>query len=164
MKAITGNTYPVRAQIKALGGKWDSLSKAWLVPDDKEEQAKALVAKAVPQQQPLGDSNGQPTASGPCYTKLKNGAWGVRLPGTATVGQTISVVTKAGKTKSEVVEAVLWAGPDKLSGQPIALCSIKGGDPNVCKVCGHKATNKYGDVIYRSGECRDCFEERKMGY
>jgi len=44
--AISGNTYPVRAQLKALGGRWDPDQKAWMVPDDKVEQARQLVAGA----------------------------------------------------------------------------------------------------------------------
>lgn len=28
----TGNTYPIRAAIKSLGGKWDADRKAWIVP------------------------------------------------------------------------------------------------------------------------------------
>ena len=47
MKAIKGNTYPVKDQIKALGGKWDAKAKAWMVPDRKAEEAMALVASAT---------------------------------------------------------------------------------------------------------------------
>jgi len=43
---ITGNTYPVKDQLKALGGKWDPNSKGWLVPDDKADAAKALMTPA----------------------------------------------------------------------------------------------------------------------
>ena len=46
MTAISGNTYPVKDAIKALGGKWDSDKKAWMVPDDKAEAARKLVAGA----------------------------------------------------------------------------------------------------------------------
>ena len=46
MKLITGNTYPVRDAIKALGGRWDSASRGWMVPDDKAEAAAKLVAAA----------------------------------------------------------------------------------------------------------------------
>lgn len=46
--AITGNTYPVKDQIKALGGKWNADRKAWMVPDDKAAQAQALVSGAPP--------------------------------------------------------------------------------------------------------------------
>lgn len=28
----TGNTYPIRDKIKALGGTWDAAAKAWRVP------------------------------------------------------------------------------------------------------------------------------------
>ncbi len=42
--AITGNTYPVKDAIKALGGRWDAAAKAWLVPTDKAAAARNLVA------------------------------------------------------------------------------------------------------------------------
>jgi hypothetical protein len=47
MVAIKGNTYPVKDQLKALGGKWDAAGKAWMVPDEKAEQARALVPAAT---------------------------------------------------------------------------------------------------------------------
>ena len=31
-----------------------------------------------------------------------------------------------------------------------------------CQICGARATAR--SAIYRSGECRDCYEERKQGY
>ena len=43
---ISGNTYPVKDQLKALGGRWDAKHKAWMVPDDKVAEAQALVAGA----------------------------------------------------------------------------------------------------------------------
>lgn len=43
---ITGNTFPVKDQIKALGGKWDAYAKGWLVPADKADEARALVGGA----------------------------------------------------------------------------------------------------------------------
>lgn len=43
MTLITGNTYPVKDQLKALGGRWDSVAKGWKVPDDKAEEARKLV-------------------------------------------------------------------------------------------------------------------------
>lgn len=30
---ITGNTYPVKEQIKALGGRWDREARGWYVPE-----------------------------------------------------------------------------------------------------------------------------------
>jgi hypothetical protein len=46
MTSITGNTYPVKDKLKSLGGKWDAITKAWMVPDDKAEEARKLVADA----------------------------------------------------------------------------------------------------------------------
>jgi hypothetical protein len=41
---ITGNTFPVKDQIKAMGGRWDADAKGWRVPADKAEAARTLVA------------------------------------------------------------------------------------------------------------------------
>lgn len=46
MVAIMGNTYPVKDQIKALGGRWNPDQKVWMVPEDKAEAARALVVAA----------------------------------------------------------------------------------------------------------------------
>lgn len=43
---VTGNTYPVKDQIKALGGRWDAAAKGWRVPTDKAAEAQALVSGA----------------------------------------------------------------------------------------------------------------------
>jgi hypothetical protein len=44
--AIVGNTYPVRDQLRALGGHWNAAAKAWLVPAHCAAKAHALVASA----------------------------------------------------------------------------------------------------------------------
>lgn len=93
MVAVIGNTYPVREQLKAIGGRWNPEKKVWMVPDEKAEQARQIV----------------------------NGA--------------------------------------------------KSSDsyrPHKCKTCGIVQSLNYRGFpnvrIYRSGECQDCYEERKMGY
>lgn len=43
---ITGNTYPVRAELRALGGEWDKGAQGWRVPADKAAAARELVARA----------------------------------------------------------------------------------------------------------------------
>lgn len=45
---ITGNTYPVKEQIKALGGRWDPNAKGWRVPEGKAAAAQRLVSSAGP--------------------------------------------------------------------------------------------------------------------
>ncbi len=55
MTLITGNTYPVRLQIIALGGHWDKSKRGWLVPDHAAGAARALVARAATgYREPLG--------------------------------------------------------------------------------------------------------------
>lgn len=39
---ITGHTYPVRDQLKALGGRWDAAAKGWRVPAERASEARAL--------------------------------------------------------------------------------------------------------------------------
>lgn len=92
MVTITGNTYPVKDKLKALGAKWNPEAKGWDISDDLADKAREIVANAAK----------------------------------------------------------------------------KSYSPKICKVCGCK---EYRDPrgyvknkIYRSGECRDCYEERKMGY
>jgi len=41
--AIIGNTYPVKDEIKALGGRWDATRKCWMVPQERADEARTLV-------------------------------------------------------------------------------------------------------------------------
>jgi len=43
---ITGNTFPVKDAIKALGGRWDADAKGWRVPAARAAEAQKLVAGA----------------------------------------------------------------------------------------------------------------------
>ncbi len=46
MTAITGNTFPVRVELRDMGGQWNAGLKAWMVPDEKADLARALVGDA----------------------------------------------------------------------------------------------------------------------
>ena len=48
MQTITGNTYPVREQMRALGGTWNKAAQAWEIPDENADEARAIVAAAGP--------------------------------------------------------------------------------------------------------------------
>jgi hypothetical protein len=48
MTTITGNTYPHRAALKSLGGRWNAAQKQWEMPDDTAEEAQALVNRRRP--------------------------------------------------------------------------------------------------------------------
>lgn len=43
MTAITGNTYPIRRELRAMGGEWDAAKKAWYVPDERADEARSLL-------------------------------------------------------------------------------------------------------------------------
>ena len=60
MTAITGNTFPVRVELRNLGGTWDAGKKAWMVPDEKADLARALL--------PTG-RHGERAASRPRYER-----------------------------------------------------------------------------------------------
>lgn len=47
MIAVAGNTFPVKDQIKALGGRWNAADKCWMVPAHVAAQAQALVPVAA---------------------------------------------------------------------------------------------------------------------
>ena len=46
MQTITGNTYPHRARLKSLGGRWNAAQKCWQMPDSTAEEAQAIVDAA----------------------------------------------------------------------------------------------------------------------
>jgi hypothetical protein len=56
--AITGNTFPVKDEIKQLGGKWDANQKAWMVPLEKAAEAQKLVAGAPKSAPRCGNNSG----------------------------------------------------------------------------------------------------------
>jgi len=58
MTKITGNTYPVKDAIKALGGRWNPDQKCWAVPDDKAEAARKLVVDAPARASRKSSNNG----------------------------------------------------------------------------------------------------------
>ena len=45
--AIAGNTFPVKESLKAIGARWNGDAKAWMVPADKADEARKIVASAV---------------------------------------------------------------------------------------------------------------------
>lgn len=59
MVKITGNTYPVREGLKALGGRWNAAQKAWMVPDQRLNEARKLIAGT------RSNSTGTPASSMP---------------------------------------------------------------------------------------------------
>lgn len=65
---ITGNTYPVRAELKALGGTWNSTARGWEVPADRAADARAIMASAG------GARRSARGRTGSTYTRFSSGA------------------------------------------------------------------------------------------
>lgn len=70
--AISGNTYPVKDQLRAMGGKWDADRKAWMVPESSAERAQALVA---------GATKSAPRAAGSSRSGYGGSGYGSRCKG-----------------------------------------------------------------------------------
>jgi hypothetical protein len=45
--AVTGNTYPVKEKLKALGARWNGVDKVWMVDADKLDEAQRIVASGA---------------------------------------------------------------------------------------------------------------------
>src|SRR6185503_1823109 len=41
---VEGNTYPVKEKLKALGARWNSASRCWMVPAERADEARTLVS------------------------------------------------------------------------------------------------------------------------
>ncbi len=73
------------------------------------------------------------------YQKLKSGEWGIRVQGTAKAGDSVSVRTKAGVVKAEIVKAVVW------SGDGVTLCAVEPRErSNGRSTTERKYMRKYG--------------------
>lgn len=83
------------------------------------------------------------------YTKLRSGNWGVRSTSALYPGQTVTVTTKAGASKTERVERVIW------SGSGVWLAAIQRSQRRVpygkieCDECGDYVTR--GSVCWETG-------------
>lgn len=71
---ITGNTYPVKDQIKALGGRWNRAAQGWDVPADTADQARAIVDAAGPAVEYRGKRRSSKPSHGSRYTRFSSGS------------------------------------------------------------------------------------------
>lgn len=69
---ITGNTYPVRVELRELGGIWNKTAQGWEVPAGRADEARALVLGAGA---PVARSYGRRSSRryGSSYTRFSGG-------------------------------------------------------------------------------------------
>lgn len=104
---LVGDTYSIRADIKAAGFKWDSANRAWWTADAMKSEQFLIDLRR-------GDVT--PELPSPTYARLPDDSWGVRVPAeiggnaedlAAIRGTTITVRTRAGGTKQETIGEVV---------------------------------------------------------
>lgn len=47
MRALQGNTYPIKEQIRNAGGRWNANEKIWYVPENVFDKLKSLLEVQV---------------------------------------------------------------------------------------------------------------------
>jgi len=87
------------------------------------------------------------------YAKLRDGSWGLRVPGRPSAGSTVEVETKSGKVKVETVGRVLWTGNDKYNG---------GGQMSLCSIAVSRASDYRDDDggCHTDGNCSSMCDPR----
>jgi hypothetical protein len=175
MIEITGNTYPVREHLRALGGKWNPARKCWMVPETQAEQAKELVS---------GGASSAPSASSavaraprdgedsvvyaravyrgrPCYVAGRRaGDWETRAV-TTRDGAKMLLYSRDGSSQwwapePEVsIEKVYTGRPKTIAGLRRFAEQIRangGTHPDACSYCGQlDCPAAYG----RGGLCQE---------
>ena len=106
-------------------------------------------------------------------TKLRDGSWGARVPGTAREGESILIRTRAGKEWEATISSVIWTGPDR-DGGTVTLCSTTDGERERCRPRspqrGGSGRSRRGtwtgcpcgsvEEYERSGDCQSCRHDR----
>ena len=71
---ITGHTYPVRQQMRDLGGVWNKAAQGWDIPAARADEARALVAGAgAPSRRGRFAARPPRRAYGSSYTRFAGG-------------------------------------------------------------------------------------------
>lgn len=82
------------------------------------------------------------------YSKLKNGTWGARVRAPVKAGDVVTLQTRAGEAKEEIVQSVLWTGPDKFSASTVCLVSLKSSEERERALRSRNRGGRY--------ECSEC--------
>jgi hypothetical protein len=121
MVAITGNTFPVKEALKAMGGRWDGAAKAWMVPAGRAEDARALVpAERSRAAKSVGEMDGLLKLFEKTKGKLKRPAIVIGIPGTDNKSVRLSIAGPKAKvpgsltlTSGEATGVNEWGGKSR---------------------------------------------------
>ncbi len=81
--------------------------------------------------------------------KLKSGAWGARVRGTASVGDIVTITTAAGKSWRAKITRIAW------TGDGITLAETASMDRAPSASAAPRSTSRYGGRS-DSGSCQAC--------
>lgn len=135
---IRGNTYPIRDQLKALGGRWNADDKVWEVPASTSANALALV-KAQPPKQAA-----PPIGSG--WLPVKGNTYAVK-----------DVLKAQYNARWDGASKAWLVAPDKLAAAQAIVEALKGTSAPTkrCWECGCEFT--FAQAKRNDGDWRDSY-------
>jgi len=86
MTILTGNTYPVKDALKAIGARWNADQKAWAISAAKADEARKIIAG--------GSTSNSTSASPKAYKPTTCRVCGQKQQTEGRYGQYISAGTK----------------------------------------------------------------------
>lgn len=134
---IRGNTYPIRDQLKALGGRWNADDKVWEVPASNSAEALAL-AKSQPLKQPAHDVRDWLPVKGNTYAAK-------------------DVLKAQFNARWDGVNKAWLVHPDKLAAAQAIVDALKGTSSPTkrCWECGKEFT--FAQAKRNGGDWRDSY-------
>lgn len=81
-------------------------------------------------------------------TKLRNGSWGAKTSADVSVGDIVTISTRAGKSWDARVTHVIWTGKSKYSAGQVSICATE-------RVESRPAPT-YSSISHGGGNCSRC--------
>jgi hypothetical protein len=135
---IRGNTYPIRDQLKALGGRWNPDDKVWEVPASNSAEARALAQSQPPKQA------APPVGSG--WLPVKGNTYAVK-----------DILKAQFNARWDGASKAWLVAPDKLTAAQNVVEALKGTSSPTkrCWECGCEFT--FGQAKRNDGDWGDSY-------
>lgn len=145
---FTGNTFPAKDQIKAIGGRWDVDAKAWWVGAARRAEAVALIVE-------IGAEQNRAAAALPALTgKL------VPVPGNTYAAR--GALRDLGAQWDAAAKAWLVDASRLTLAAGVVAAAAKEAKPfrpSHCKQCGARPDARGWPRIYKNGICSNCYAD-----